>query len=103
MHLGLGAFHRAHQAVMTEAALDAGAREWGIVAASLRSPETRDALSPQDGLYTVATRQNEHDSRSVIGALHGLHVAPEEPEALLRAMTDPRVRIVSRTVTEKGY
>jgi fructuronate reductase len=103
VHLGLGAFHRAHQAVMTEAALNAGARDWGIVAASLRSAETRDALAPQDGLYTVATREDDREALQVVGALHGLHVAPEDPAALLRAMADPGIRIVSLTVTEKGY
>jgi fructuronate reductase len=103
VHLGLGAFHRAHQAVMTEAVLQDGAREWGIVAASLRSPDTRDALAPQDGLYAVATRQDEAESLQVIGALRGLHVAPENPGALLAAMTAPATRIVTLTVTEKGY
>ena len=103
VHLGLGAFHRAHQAVMTDEVLEAGARDWGIVAASLRSPATRDALAPQDGLYTVATREDDRQDLRVIGSLCGLHVAPEDPAALLRAMTDPRIRIVSLTVTEKGY
>jgi fructuronate reductase len=103
VHLGLGAFHRAHQAVMTEAVLAAGAREWGIVAASLRSPETRGALAPQDGLYTVATREDAAEELQVVGALRGLHVAPEDPSALLAAMASPAVRIVSLTVTEKGY
>jgi len=103
VHLGLGAFHRAHQAVMTEAVLNAGARDWGIIAASLRSPDTRDALAPQDALYTVATRDDETESLQVIGALRALHVAPEDPSALLAAMTEPAVRIVTLTVTEKGY
>lgn len=103
VHLGLGAFHRAHQAVMTEAVLEAGARDWGIVAASLRSPATRDALAPQDGLYAVAIREDEAEELRVVGALGGLHVAPEDPAALVAAMADPRIRIVSLTVTEKGY
>ncbi|MCC7282317.1 MAG: mannitol dehydrogenase family protein [Acetobacteraceae bacterium] len=103
VHLGLGAFHRAHQAVMTEAVLGAGARDWGIVAASLRSPDTRDALAPQDGLYTVATREDDAETLQVVGALVGIVVAPEAPHALLAAMADPSVRIVSLSVTEKGY
>ncbi|MGG5819795.1 mannitol dehydrogenase family protein [Falsiroseomonas sp. HW251] len=103
LHLGLGAFHRAHQAVMTEAVLNDGARDWGIVAASLRSPDTRDALAPQDGLYAVAARESDDESLRVIGALRGLHVAPEDPAALLDAMADPRIRVASLTVTEKGY
>jgi fructuronate reductase len=103
VHLGLGAFHRAHQALATEAVLEDGARDWGIVAASLRSPATRDALAPQDGLYSVATREDDRQALRVVGALCDLHVAPEDPAALLRAMSDPRIRIVSLTVTEKGY
>lgn len=103
VHLGLGAFHRAHQAVMTEAVLNAGARDWSIVAASLRSPDTRDALAPQDGLYTVATREDDSETLRVVGALAALHVAPENSEALLAAMAQPAVRIVTLTVTEKGY
>jgi fructuronate reductase len=103
VHLGLGAFHRAQQAVMTEAVLNAGARDWGIVAASLRSAGTRDALAPQDGLYAVATREDQSETLQVVGALAALHVAPENPDALLAAMTQPAVRIVTLTVTEKGY
>jgi fructuronate reductase len=103
VHLGLGAFHRAHQAAMTETVLEAGARDWGIVAASLRSAGTRDALAPQDGLYTLSVQDDGAEALRVIGALRGLHVAPENPDALVAAMADARVRIVSLTVTEKGY
>lgn len=103
LHLGLGAFHRAHQAALTEDCLTAGAVDWGIAAASLRSAATRDALAPQDGLYTLALRQNGTQSLQVIGALTHLYVAPENPQALLMAMADPGIRIVSLTVTEKGY
>ena len=103
VHLGVGAFHRAHQAVFTDDCLNAGETGWGIKAASLRSPDTRDALAPQDGLYTVCLRQNEQQSLRVVGAIGQTLVAPEDPQALLAAMTDPAVRIVSLTVTEKGY
>ncbi len=103
VHLGLGAFHRAHQAVATDDCLAAGACNWGIAAASLRSPDTRDALAPQDGLYTLALRQNEEIRLRVIGALRKVLVAPEDPGALLSVMVDPAVRIVSLTITEKGY
>jgi fructuronate reductase len=102
VHLGIGAFHRAHQAVMTDAVL-AGDTSWGIVTASLRSPDTRDALAPQDGLYTVATLAPGGEQRRVIGAILDIMVAPEDPERLIAAMADPRIRIVSLTVTEKGY
>ena len=69
VHLGVGAFHRAHQAVYVDDCLAAGERDWGIAGISLRSPDTRDALSPQDGLYTVVTRSGAGDELRVVGAL----------------------------------
>ncbi len=103
VHLGVGAFHRAHQAVMTEAVLASGDLSWGIIAASLRNPGTRDALAPQDGLYTVAAKGSDGERLAVVGAIRELIVAPEDPERLIAAMADPRIRIVSITVSEKGY
>jgi len=103
VHLGVGAFQRAHQAMYTEAALNAGDLRWGIVGASLRSPAVRDALKPQDGLYTLAMRGAEGERLQVIGAIRNVLVAPENPQALLDALTDPAVAIVTLTVTEKGY
>jgi fructuronate reductase len=103
VHLGIGAFHRAHQAVMTDAALAAGDTSWGIVAASLRSPDTRDALQPQDGLYALAEQSSAGETLRVIGCVLQVLVAPENPERLIAAMADPAIRIVSLTVTEKGY
>ena len=102
VHLGIGAFHRAHQAVYTDdtLAMDPG---WGIVGASLRNSETRDALKPQDCLYTLAVRSGEGERLRVIGSVIDVFVAAGERERLLAAMSDPRIRIVSLTVTEKGY
>lgn len=102
-HLGIGAFSRAHGLSAIDDCLNAGEAGWGVVAASLRSPATRDALAPQDGLYTLALRDTAGETRRVIGAITGLMVAPEAPERLLDVLTDPRIRIVSLTVTEKGY
>src|ERR1041384_5487993 len=56
VHMGIGAFHRAHQAVVIDDLLACGAADWGIVGASLRSPKTRDALAPQDCPYTTDVR-----------------------------------------------
>src|SRR5436305_577351 len=103
VHLGIGAFQRAHQAMYTEAALNAGDLRWGIVGASLRSPGIRDALKPQDGLYTLAVRGADGERLQVIGAIKDVLVAPENPAALLQALADPAVAIVTLTVTEKGY
>ncbi|MGO4572461.1 mannitol dehydrogenase family protein [Microvirga sp. 2TAF3] len=102
VHLGVGAFHRAHQAVYTDTVLPRHPR-WGIVAASLRSPDTRDALEPQDGFYTLSVRSREGEALRVIGSIARVIVAPEAIEDLLGVMSDPRIRIVSLTVTEKGY
>lgn len=103
VHLGLGAFHRGHQAVFFDDALNRGETDWGIVAVSLRSPETRDALAPQDGLYTYVQRQNGTDRPRVIGSILDMLVAPEDPEAVVAALADPRIRLVTLTVTENGY
>ncbi|QND51282.1 mannitol dehydrogenase family protein [Phyllobacterium sp. 628] len=103
VHLGIGAFHRAHQAVYTDSVLTTGDLRWGILGASLRSGDTRDALNPQDGLYTVAVRDGSGSSFRIIGSIQNVLVAPESPETLLAAMTDPKVKIVSLTITEKGY
>src|SRR6516165_2333567 len=100
VHLGIGAFHRAHQAAYVDDALSRGETGWGIVAASLRSPDTRDSLASQGSLYTLAVRSREGEALRVIGAISRIHVAPEDPAALLAAMADPRIRIVTLTVTE---
>jgi fructuronate reductase len=103
VHLGVGAFQRAHQAMYTEAVLNAGDARWGIVGASLRSPAVRDALKPQDNLYALSVRGAEGERLQVIGAIKDVLVVPEDPEALLRRLSDPAIKIVTLTVTEKGY
>ncbi|CAO3405184.1 mannitol dehydrogenase family protein [Azospirillum palustre] len=103
VHLGVGAFQRAHQAAYTDALLEQQFGPWGIAGVSLRSPDTRDALEPQDGFYTVAVRDAEGERLRVIGCLLDLLVAHEDPEAVLERMCRPSVRIVTLTVTEKGY
>jgi fructuronate reductase len=103
VHLGIGAFHRAHQAVYTDDALSRAFGPWGIVGVSLRNSETRDALDPQGGLYTVAERAAAGERLHVVGCVTELLVAPEDPAAVLHRLTRPSVRIVTLTVTEKGY
>jgi fructuronate reductase len=101
VHFGPGAFHRVHQAWFVEKLLASDPR-WGICAVSLRSTDVRDALAPQDGLYTLATL-DESTSYQVIGALKQTLVAPEDPEAVLEQLSAPETRLVTITVTEKGY
>ncbi len=103
VHLGVGAFHRAHMADYTDAVLANGGARWAILGASLRAADTRDALQEQDFLYTLAESDEQGERCRVIGALRGILVAPEDPQALIEAMCLPSVKIVSLTVTEKGY
>ena len=103
VHLGLGAFFRAFGCVYVADAMKASGGDWGIVGVSLRSPDTCDALRPQDWAYTSVTLAPDGPQARVIDVLNDVLVAPEDPEAVLAAMADPGVRIVSLTVTEKGY
>jgi fructuronate reductase len=103
VHLGLGAFHRAHQAVFTEDAMAAGGGDWGIIGVAPRSVKVLDALRAQDCLYSVTTLAAEGRSTRVIGAHAGLRHAASDPDAVVALLADPGIRIVTLTVTEKGY
>ena len=103
VHLGVGAFHRAHQAVVFDALIRAGDPRWGILGASLRSPTVAEQLNPQDGLYTVTVRDGAAERTRVIGAGRGVLVAPQDPARLVAAMAEADVHLVTLTVTEKGY
>ena len=103
VHLGPGAFFRAFNAVFTEDAMAAEPGDWGIVAVSLKSPAARDQMAPQDGAYTSVTLGPEGAEYRVIGSVVRVLVAPEDPEKVLEAMCAGTTRIVSLTVTEKGY
>jgi len=101
VHFGPGAFFRAHQAAYYDALLAHDAR-WGVCAVSLHSVGVRDALSPQDGLYSLAILDAE-PRLQVIGAVREVLVAPASPDRVLARLTSPSVRLVTLTVTEKGY
>ena len=103
VHLGVGAFHRAHQAVMTEAVLASGDLAWGIVGAGLMTSGTKDALTPQDGLYTLVIRSEGAEQLQVVGAITELLGGEADLVNVLAHMAAPSTRIVSLTVTEKGY
>lgn len=103
VHLGIGAFHRAHQAVVFDDALNAGDLRWGIVAASLRSPSVRDQMVPQDGFYTMLVRDGSAEQARIIGAVQDVIVAHQDPQALIAALAAPDTHIVTLTITEKGY
>ena len=103
VHFGIGAFHRAHQAWYTDRAMDAGDRDWAITGVSLRSAGVADQLNPQDGLYTVVERSAQGDRARIVGAVREVIVASQAPDALAAVLAAPATRIVSFTITEKGY
>src|SRR5690606_22604730 len=101
VHFGPGAFHRAHQAVYLDDLLAADPH-WAISAVSLHSAGVRDALVPQDGLYTLMLL-GEQPRMRVIGSIREVLCAPQQREAVLARLADPGVRLVTLTITEKGY
>lgn len=107
VHLGLGAFARAHLCAYTQSVLAQEGGDWRIVGVSLRHAEVAEQLVPQDGLYTVVEQSGTDaaitERLSLISALETVLVAPDNPQAVLEAMQDSAVRIVSLTITEKGY
>lgn len=103
VHLGIGAFHRAHQAFYTEAVLNQFGGDWGIIGCSLRSASVKTQLAEQDGLYTLVERGPDGEKFQVMGAVQQVVVGPEDPAALVAIMAGEQTQIVSLTVTEKGY
>lgn len=100
VHIGPGAFHRAHQAAYVDTLLKHDPR-WGIAAVALRSRGTVDALAAQDGLYTLAIRDAAPSWR-VLGA-HTAWLGPNDRAATLALLARPETALVTTTVTEKGY
>ena len=103
VHLGAGAFHRAHQAAYTDDLLAMHGGYWRITAVSLRSPSVRDKLASQNYLYTLSEKSNVRHHIRVIGAIERILVAPDDPEKVIEVLADPLTKIVTLTVTEKGY
>lgn len=103
IHLGLGAFFRAHGAIYIADAMRASGGDWGVVGVSLKSPNSRDKLKPQGWAYTALELTGSTCKTRVINILQDVLVAPENPAAVLATLAAPSTKIVSLTVTEKGY
>jgi len=104
VHLGIGNFHCAHQALYTEEAMLAAGGEWGICGVTLQGDVSkRDALMAQQGLYSVVERGPAGEKVTLARALLEVLAMPHDHDALFGRLADPQVRIVSLTVTEKGY
>lgn len=100
VHLGLGAFHRSHQAWFTAHAADAG--DWGIAAFTGRRPGAAEVLQQQEAVYTLVERGPEADRFELIGSI--VAVAPgDDLAAFLAAVASPEVVVITLTITESGY
>ena len=103
VHIGIGAFHRAHQAWYTDRAMSAGDRNWAIAGISLRSGDVAAQLNPQDGLYTLTERSGAGIQSRLVGAVRAVLVAPRERDGAIALLAQPHTHIASLTITEKGY
>ena len=103
VHLGIGAFHRAQTAVFSDDALAIERGDWGICGVSLRSADVRDRLVPQDGLYTAVEKSPAGTRRRVIGSVREVLFLGDQRDGVRTRLMEPETRIVSLTITEKGY
>ena len=105
VHIGVGGFHRAHQAVYTDEVIAAGGREWGVLGAGIlpQDARMRDALLPQDCLYSVLSKGRSGSEARVIGSLVEYCYGGASTAGVLEAMGAEDTRIISLTVTEEGY
>jgi fructuronate reductase len=103
VHLGLGAFFRAHGAIYIEEAMARAGGDWGIVGVSLMRPDQRDAMKPMGYAYHAVEQGPAGEVPRLVTSVKDVLVAREDPGAVLALMASPGVKIVSLTVTEKGY
>ena len=107
VHIGVGGFHRAHEAMYVDRLMaKTGNLSWGICGVGLRENDRamKKVFDEQDNLYTLVEKHNDGSrSASVIGAMTGFLMAPDNPQAVIDKMSEPEVRIVSLTITEGGY
>ncbi|MDT7858382.1 mannitol dehydrogenase family protein [Rubrivirga sp. S365] len=106
VHVGVGNFHRAHQAVYLDRLLAEGASEWAICGLGLREGDARmrDVLAAQDGLYTLLTKHPDGTTEGrVVGSITDYVLATDDAEAAVARLAHPDTRIVSLTITEGGY
>jgi mannitol 2-dehydrogenase len=104
VHIGVGGFHRSHLAVYTDELATVGS-DWGIRGLGMLASDTamRDALTPQDRLYTLIEREDDRATPRVVGSLVDYSLTAGRPDATVEILADPQVAIVSMTITEAGY
>jgi mannitol 2-dehydrogenase len=103
VHIGVGGFHRAHQALYFDDLAARGETGWGVIGVGLHRPQMGEVLQAQDGLFTVVERGAQGQSARVVGSVVHYLYAPSDPEAVVRALADERTRLVTLTVTGGGY
>ena len=105
VHVGVGGFHRAHEALYVDDLLRMGERDWGIAGLGIRNFDKKmhDVLRAQDSLFTVVEREGDKATARVVGSHTRSLLAPENPEVAIEALAAPSTRIVSLTITEAGY
>jgi len=103
LHLGIGAFHRAHQAIYTQQAMEASPGNWGIIGVSFRSPKIRDQLADQDHYYSLISHSTQGVKATIVSVIKDVTFAKEDPKAVIEMIADPAIKIITLTVTEKGY
>ena len=103
VHLGVGAFMRAFVAHYNDAALAASGGNWGIAGVSLRQRNVYEQLQPQDCLYTLNVRDNDHSGYRLIGSIRSIDVAADDPQRIIGLIAASNVQLVTMTITEKGY
>ena len=102
VHIGPGAFFRAHQAWYTHMAMQASGGDWSITGVSMRSENVADALNPQQGLYCLA-ELDASTKYEIIGSITEVLVAPKQYDTVIERLTCPDTKYVTLTITEKGY
>jgi mannitol 2-dehydrogenase len=107
VHIGVGGFHRAHQAMYLDRLMNQGkALDWGICGVGVLPTDRgmKEAMAAQDCLYTLVVKHPDGTLEPrVVGSMVDYLLAPDDPEAVIEKMADARTRIVSLTVTEGGY
>lgn len=103
VHIGLGAFHRAHQAFYTDQIIRQGHKAWGIVAVNLRSREIVDALNAQGFLFCRWEKEEARETINVVSSLVGALHLPSQRDQIMAHFIDPGVSVITVTVSEKGY
>ncbi|CDX26749.1 Mannitol dehydrogenase domain-containing protein [Mesorhizobium sp. ORS 3324] len=102
-HIGVGAFHRCHQAEYTDDLLASRFDRWGLVGINIRPPRLAETLGRQGGLYTRLIRQNDEVDARVIGSIVRVVDSQDSAEPALEVLASPNIEMVTMTVTEKGY